>query len=337
MRRRDAIVGLVLASALCRAQAQQTDKVYRIAIVEPFLPVGEMNEASADPFEARAYQTFFDELRHLGYVEGQNLVVERYSGEGRPEHFRELADDVVRRGPNLIYTFSTDLLVAFKAATATIPIVGITGDPVALGLVANLARPGGNLTGSSVDPGIEIWGKRLELLREAIPTLSRLGALVTPTLLGDRASAQLKDASERFHIRVIDLRLASPIDETSYRQVFAAMTQQRVDAVFVADELENFQNRRLIVNLVRNVKLPAIYAWREAVEVGGLMAYAFEILELIRHNADIIDLIFKGAKPSDIPFYQARQYRLIINLKTAKELGIEMPGSLLARADEVIE
>jgi putative ABC transport system substrate-binding protein len=338
MRRRDVIAGLAVAAAVGRARAeQQTAKVYRIAMVEAFIPVTEMSETSHDPIEARAYGTFFDEIRRLGYVEGRNLTVERYSGEGRPAHFRELADNVVRDRPDLTYTFSSDMVLAFKAATATIPIVFICNDPVALGIVSSLARPGGNITGSSVDAGIEIWGKRLALLREAIPTLSRLGALITPTVLGSRALAQVKEASETLHIRVFGQVLDSPINESAYRRAFAAMTQERADAVYVADELEHFQNMRVIVELAERARLPAIYPWRESAEFGGLMAYAFEVWELIRHNADIIDLILKGAKPGDIPIYQAQKYALVINLKTAKALGLTIPASLLTRADDVIE
>jgi putative ABC transport system substrate-binding protein len=157
MNRRAALAGLLCAATIGRAQAQQTGKVYHIAMVEAFLPVAEMSETAHNPGVARAYRVFFDELRRLGYVEGQNLVVERYSGEGRPEHFRALAADVVRHNPDLVYVISGGaLLLAFKAETKSIPIVGLTGDPIALGAVSSLARPGGNITGISVDAGTEI-------------------------------------------------------------------------------------------------------------------------------------------------------------------------------------
>jgi ABC-type uncharacterized transport system substrate-binding protein len=337
MRRRDVIAGLMFVAATGRAHAQQKGKVHHIALVDPRLPVIDMSETSSDPAIARIYHAFFDELRRLGYVEGQNIVVEMYSGEGRPEHFRALTGDVVRRNPDVIYAFSPDLLLAFKAATTTIPIVGLTGDPVALGIVSSLSRPGGNITGSSVDAGIEVWGKRFDLLREAIPRLSRMGFLLTPTRVGDRGAAFLTEFSKKAGITLVGAPLVGPTSGDSYRRAFVVMAQEGAEAVFVGDEPEHFATLRLIVELAEKGRLPTLYAWREAVEIGGLMAYAFEFSELVRHNADVIDQILKGAKPGDIPFYQARKFDLVVNLKTAKALGIELPGSLLARADEVLE
>jgi putative ABC transport system substrate-binding protein len=337
VRRRTFIAGLSLAASVGRAQAQQTGKVYRIAMVEPFLPVAEMSETSHDPFEARAYAEFFHELRRLGYVEGQNIVVERYSGEGRSEQFHALAAVVVRSNPDLVYVVSPPLLLAFKAQTKSIPIVGLTGDPVALGAVSNLARPGGNITGISVDAGIEIWGKRLDILKEAVPKLSRLGFLVTLTLWGNKGTALLKEASEKRGISLVGSPLDSPIAEAAYRRAFAAMAQEGADAVLVGDEPEHLQNRRLIVELAETGRLPAIYPWREAVESGGLMAYAFDALDMIRRIAGEIDQILRGTKPGDIPFYQASKFELVVNLKTTKTIGLRIPDSLLARADEVIE
>jgi putative ABC transport system substrate-binding protein len=335
MHRRDVIAGLLVAATFGRAHAQQTGKVYRIALVGP---AGvDMSATAADLVVARTWGAFFGELRRLGYVEGENLVVERYNGDGRPEHFRELAVDVVRRTPDLIYTFIPEFLLAFKAETTTIPVVGLTSNPLGLGIISNLARPGGNITGSSVDAGIEVWGKRFDLLREAIPRLSRLGFLVTTTRWRYREAELVKDVSEKGGITLVGSPLDSPVDEAAYRRAFGTMAQEGVDAVFVGDEPEHFLNIPLIVALAEKGRLPSLYAWREAVEIGGFMAYAFELLELVRHNADVIDQILKGAKPGDIPFYQARKFELVINLKTAKALGIEIPASLLALVDEVIE
>jgi putative ABC transport system substrate-binding protein len=337
MKRRDAIVGLVVAAMLSRAHAQQPGKVYRIVLVEGHLPATEISESSSDPAVARAYGALFGELRRRGYVEGQNLVVERYSGEGRSERYAELAREVIRRNPDLINVPSPDLLLEFKAATSTIPIVAITYDPVGLGVVSNMARPGGNITGVSVDSGPEIWGKRLEFLKEAVPRLSRLGFIVTRNVAGERGGTALKDASEKLGISLVGSPLLGPPEESVYRHAFADMVKEGADAVFVGDEPEHFQNLKLIVSQAEQWRLPAVYAFREAVVIGGLMAYAFELLDLISHNAAIIDQIFKGSKPGDIPFYQARKFDLIINMKTAKTLGITMSAPLLARADEVIE
>jgi putative tryptophan/tyrosine transport system substrate-binding protein len=208
------------------------------------------------------------------------LVVERYSGEGRPEHFAALAGEVARRNPDVVFAIGPDLVLAFKTATATIPIVGLMEDPVALGIVSSLARPGGNITGSAVSAGIDVWGKRLELLREAVPRLSRLGFLLTPSRLGNAVRAVLKEACDRRSVSLVGSLLDSPIGDAGYRHAFAAMAQEGADAVYVGDEPEHLQNLRLIVELAEKDRLPAIYSWREAVEAGGFMAYAFEVVDL---------------------------------------------------------
>jgi putative ABC transport system substrate-binding protein len=337
MNRRDIVVCLLCSAPLLgRAHAQQTGKVYRVAVIVPNAP-SDMSEPSPDQALARVWAAFFGELRQLGYIEGKNLVVERYSGEGRVERFRDLASNVVRRNPDLIYTISPDMLLALKAATTTIPIVGLTADPVALGIVPSLSRPGGNITGSSADVGPDIWSKRLELLNEAVPKLSRLGFIITTTSLGKRGLALLTEASRQRGISLVGSPLHSPISEAAYRQLFATMAQEGTDAVFVGDEPEHFPHRRLIAELAETARLPTVYSWREGVEAGGFMAYAFEILDLFRHNADIIAKILAGTKPGDIPFYQARKFELSFNLKTAKALRIKIPDFLLAVADEVIE
>jgi len=338
MNRRDVVVCLLCSAVLLgRVHAQQPGKVYYIAVISQNWQPSDMGEASHDPALARVWGAFFGELRRLGYVEGKNLVVERYSGEGRVERFRDLATSVVRRNPNLIYASGNDLLLALKAATTTIPIVGIAGDPVAFGIVPSLSRPGGNITGSSVDAGPDIWGKRLELLNEAVPKLSRLGFIITTTSWGKHGLALLTEASRERRISLVGAPLHSPISEADYRQSFATMAQEGAEAVFVGEEPEHFPHLRLIAELAEKARLPTVYVWREGVEAGGFMAYAFELLDLYRHNADSIAKILAGAKPADIPFYQARKFELSFNLKTAKALGIKIPGSLLAVADDVID
>jgi putative ABC transport system substrate-binding protein len=337
MRRRDAIAGMLFVATLGHAHAQQPGKLYRIAIVDAFLPVTEITAGGSHPGIGQAWTTFFDELRQLGYVEGQNLVIERYSGEGRPEHFRELAAEVVRHNPDAIYAVTGDLVLAFQQATATIPVVGFTEDPIALGIVSSLSRPGGNVTGVSVYAGSEIWGKRLALLKEAVPSLSRLGFVSTPTFAGKHGWALLTEASKKLGISLVGSLLESPIGEDAYLRAFADFAHEGADAVFVGEQRENFDFLRLIVELAAKNHLPTLYAWPEAVEIGGLMAYAFGLSDLVRHNAHVFDQILRGAKPAEIPFYQPRQFEFVINLKTAKMLGLTIPPSLLARADEVIE
>ena len=174
MRRRDFIAGLMFAAATGRAQAQQTGKVYRIAFAHPTVPVADQNQASKGSVVIPA---IFEELIRLGYVEGRNLLIERYSGEGRAAHYPDLARQIVSRNPDLIITFNNFFVLDLKAATSTIPIVAIFADPVEFGIVPSLARPGGNITGVSIDVGLDQWAKRIQLLKEAVPQISRLGIL----------------------------------------------------------------------------------------------------------------------------------------------------------------
>jgi putative ABC transport system substrate-binding protein len=333
MRRRDVIVGLFVATTTswC-AQAQQSAKVYRLAIVDLSTPVAEMKEAGA-----LSYPAFFEELRRLGYVEGQNLVIERYSLEGRAFHNPELTREVVRSNPDVIYALANPLVLDFKTATTSIPIVGITSDPVALGIVASLARPGGNITGTSLDAGIDIWTKRLELLQEVAPKASRIEFLGSRAAWNGPYGAAIRAAAQKVGIAVIGPPLDAPFHEAEYRSMFAAMAAEGTGAVIVSDLPDNFIYRRLIIELAEQGRLPAIYPFREFAKTGGLMAYAIDLADLGRHGADQIDLILKGTKAGDIPIYQPTTFALIINLKTAKTLGIEMPSSLLAQAAEVIE
>jgi putative tryptophan/tyrosine transport system substrate-binding protein len=337
MNRRNVIAGLLAAGTMGRAQAQQTGKVYRIAIVTPATPVAEIGENNRNPYVAQAYRAFFDELRRLGYVEGQNLVVERYSGEGRVERFPALAADVVGHKPDVIWTIGPQVLLAVKAVTATIPIVALTDDPLGYGIVPSLARPGGNITGVSADPALDLWAKPLELLKEVIPTLSRVGFLVTRDVLGSRGAAVVREASKKLGISLVALPLDSPIDEAAYRRAFAAMAQEDVEAVYVTPGGETDANARLIVDLAEKDHLPATYGSRGYADVGGLMATTYDLFELVHHNVLQIDRILKGATPGDIPFYQGTKFYLIINLKTARALGLAIPPAILARADEVIE
>ena len=334
MRRREFIVGLVVAAATGRARAQQAAKVYRIAIVSTAVPVAELTETGG----VRAWRAFFEELRRLGYVEGRNLVVERYSGEGRTEHYPEMVRDVVRRNPDLIHVSGNPLTLDFKAATTTIPIVAITGDPVVAGIVPSLARPGGNITGVSADAGPEIQGKRLELLKQAVPRVSRVGFLATRAMWEAPPGAGTREAAPRLGISLIGPPLDGTIQEPEYRRVFAAMAQARADALVVSGDPENYANRRLIVELAEKARLPAIYWYREFVDLGGLMAYGPDLAQLWRHSAGQVAQILRGTKPGEIPYYrETNKFALVINLRTAKALGIEMPSSLLAQADEVIE
>jgi putative tryptophan/tyrosine transport system substrate-binding protein len=297
------------------------------------VPVADINQASKGSL---AIFVVFEELIRLGYVEGRNLLIERYSGEGRAAHYPELAREIVSRNPDLIIPFGNFLVLDVKAATSTIPIVGIFGQPIEFGIVPSLARPGGNITGVSVDVGVDQWPKRLQLLKEAVPQITRLGILTT---------RNVREHWGRLHpvlraddsVSLVGPPLEHPTDEQEYHRVFAALAQEKAEGLLVSDVTENVTYRRLIVELAARGRLPAIYPYRQFVEAGGLMSYGIDVSEVGHRVADFADKILKGAKPGDIPIFQPTKFELSINLKTAKTLGIELPPLLVARADNVIE
>jgi putative tryptophan/tyrosine transport system substrate-binding protein len=332
MRRRDFTIGL-LAAAVPVALAQHPAKQHRIAIVISAGPATRVNDPGS-----RYWQEFWEELRHWGDVEGQNLTVERYSGEGRPEGFAELAREVVGRNPDVIVAIGGPITQAVSAATGKIAIVA-SGD-TSLAIVPSLARPGGNITGVRVDVGPEIYGKRLQILKEAVPLASKVAFLDLRTFwesaAGQQAREQLRKASQILEISLTDI-LVQESTSPEYRRVFAEIAQDRPDAIIVSDISELVPYRQLIVELVEQSRLPAMYPFRLWVEAGGLMAYGTDLVELWRRIADDVHEILNGANPGDIPIYQPTKFEFLINLKASKELGITIPAALLARADEVIE
>jgi putative ABC transport system substrate-binding protein len=337
MKRRE-FIGSLIGTAVAwpiAASAQQAAKVYRLAIVHTAIPVKEMNETSSFAY----FKALFGELRRLGYVEGQNLVIERYSGEGRTAHYAELAREVVRQRPDVdvILTGTSRMVGYFKAATATIPIVGLMADPVEYGLVSSLARPGGNITRVSSDAGLEIWGKRLALLRELIPTAFRVGFLASRTNAESFQGVAMREAAQQAGVSLVGQPLEGTIQEAEYRRVFELMTRERADALIVADQAENNVYSRLIIKLAEESRLPALFSLRFFAEQGGLIAYGIDIVDYYRRGADYIARILQGAKASELPIDQATKIELVINLKTAKTLGLTVPQILLAGADEVIE
>jgi putative tryptophan/tyrosine transport system substrate-binding protein len=334
MRRREFIgnlIGTAVAWPLA-ASAQQPAKVHRIAIVHPSRPIKEMNESGSIYFKA-----LFGELRWLGYVEGQNLIVERYSGEGQTARYAELAREVVRQQPDVLFTSGNPMVRYFKEATSTIPIVGLMGDPVAYGLVSSLARPGGNITGVSTDAGLEIWGKRLGLLRELISVASRVGFLVTRNLADSLIAIAMREAAQQAGISLVAPPLEGTIQEAEYRRVFDLMTHERTDALIVSPQGEHVTHDRLIIELAEKSCLPTLFPYRFYAELGGLIAYGIDAVDLYRRAGSYIGHILKGAKPSELPIDQATKIELVINLKTAKTLGLTVPQILLAGADEIIE
>jgi putative ABC transport system substrate-binding protein len=326
MRRRDLIIGLGAVALVGSAQAQQSGKVHRIAVVSASGPAAHVL-ASDSPM--------WDELRRLGYVEGQNLLIERYSGEGRAKHYSELIREVVRRNPDVIIAFNNAIVLDFKAATTTIPIVGMFGGAVEAGIVQSLARPGGNITGVSVDIGNEQWGKRIQLLRQVVPQASRFASLVSRSIR-DHVEARILEYCRMAGITLVGPPLDYPINEAEYRRVFAAFVQDSAEGVVVTDGYENWEYRGLIVELAEKHRLPAIYPFRDCVDAGGLMSYGMST-DASRRAAGMVVEILKGAKPADIPVYQPTKFELVINLKAAKALGLTMPTELRAIADGEID
>jgi putative ABC transport system substrate-binding protein len=309
-------------------RAEERAQQHRIAIVITSSPVASINDTGG-----RNWQAFFTKLRRSGDIEGQNLAIDRYSGEGRPESYAELARQVAKRNPDAIVAVTDAVARAVRAATSTVPIVWIGGDPILRGFAASLARPGGNITGVTVFAGIEIWGKRLQILKEAVPSASKILYLTTRSSAGVEL---FREASRQLQISVIRLALeqSTPSD---IARAFAQIARDPPDA-FIVDSIGDLAgHHQLIVELVEKSGLPAIYPWREYVEAGGLMAYGADLVELYRRMADDVHQILNGAKPGDIPIYQPTKYEFIINLKAANALGLTIPPSLLATADEVIE
>ena len=314
----------VLAAPLV-ADAQQTRKVYRIG----FLAAG------GGPAAVPLREAFRQGLREVGWVEGQNIVIEYRFAEGRFDRLPDLAAELVRLKVDIIVTGATPAAAAAKNATETIPIVMVSvGDPVGLGLIASLARPGGNATGLAYSVGLEIFGKGLQLLKETVPKVSRVAVLWNPGNPGHAlAIRDVKGAAQSLGVQLQLLEARGPND---FDGAFAAMAQERVGALLVVAESMFFLHRTRLADLAARSRLPAAYGSREIVEAGGLMSYGPSAPDLYRRAATFVDKILKGAKPADLPVEQPTKFELVINLKTAKALGLTIPQSILIRADEVI-
>jgi putative ABC transport system substrate-binding protein len=332
MRRREFLAGLLLAATTRTARAQQRTTPPRIAIFHPAIPAILLTETGG----GTAWRAFFGELRRLGYTEGQNLLIERYSAEGHHERYADIARDIVARNPELIVTGTNPVVLAFRAATTAIPVVAFMVDPLKAGLVASLARPGGNLTGITLDAGIEIWGKRLELLKEAVPSTTRAAFLAMRDGWDGPFGEALRDVGSRLGVSLISM-LPNTGTPAEIERVFAAMAEQRPDAVLVSGEGDLYANRQLIAELAGKHRLPTMCPYRDYVDAGGLMAYTVDLAELLRRLAGDVHQILNGAKPGDIPIYQPTRFELLINRKTAQALDLTLPSALLSRADEMID
>ena len=329
MRRREFALG-VLTAAIGRAGwAQAPGRQYRVAIAA-ILPVDSVSE-TGDP----AWTHFFRTLGRFGYAEGQNLIVERYSADGDPGRSAEIAERAIAVKPDLIVAQTSPIALALKARTTSIPLIVIDGDPIATGLTSNLARPGGNLTGVSVDAGVEIYGKRLQILKELVPAAARVAFIALSGSWDGSGGRDLREAGRQMGIELIK---ASPpaITADNIQRLFATFAEQQVDGAVLSPVGFEAQSD-LIVTLADKNRLPVIYPTREYVAAGGLIAYATTSEEPAEHLADQVRQVLAGTNPGDIPYYQATKLGLAINLGTARRLGLRIPQPLIDRADQIVE
>ena len=315
----------ILAAPLA-PDGQQASKVPRIGYLE---------FGSAAPGTPHL-EAFRQGLRDLGWVEGQNIAIEVRYAEGKHDRLPELAAELVRLKVDVIFASTTPAALAAKQATTTIPIViGFVADPVGSELVASLARPGGNITGWTHLAGMELNAKRLELLKAAVPGAARIGALWNPA--NPIHGPGLKEVEAAARALKVQLHPVGVQDPKELESALSAMARERVQALTVPPDGMFLAHRARIIDLVAKHRIPTMYGVRELAEAGGLMAYGVNLPDQYRRGATYVDKILKGAKPADLPVEQPTKFELVINLKTAKALGLTIPRSVLIRADQVLQ
>jgi putative ABC transport system substrate-binding protein len=319
--------GLLAAPLAATAQEIKAGKVYRLGMLTPG-----MSPASSLSVAATVLPMI---LRELGYVEGQNLVIEQRFAEGKLHRLPGLARELVQLRVDALVAASPPAVQAAKDATKTIPIIMLLSfsDPVELGFVANLARPGANITGVLLVAEPSMIAKRLQLIREAVPRVARIAVLATSEAQSRTQVQWAEKAAPALSVKLVTVE----VRDADYDHAFATMVAERADALLVVASVILSTDREQIIRLAAKHRLPAIYEWREHVEAGGLMAYGGSLSAFVRRAAVYVDRIFKGANPADLPVECATTFELAINLKTAKALGLTIPPSLLQRADQVIE
>jgi len=330
MRRREFVTGAISLAAAVRVAAQPIAQSRRLAIVDLSNPISRMYEDSES-----YYGVMFTELRRLGQIEGKNLTVERYAKEQNPSDSADLAAQVVRSNPDVIFVLVP--LSAFIKETSKVPIVTISGDPVAAGYVQSLAHPGGNVTGVSIDAGPSIHSKRIALLREMFPSMSKLGCIAGRIQWERGVGAAVRAAADAAGVSLVNQLLDLPGNATTYGNAIAQVARDGSDAIMVLDSPDVLINRVAIVQSIADARIPAIHAVSGVVDAGGLMAYAFDLKEVWKRVANDINAILRGSDPADIPYYQVSKFELSINLKAANALGLSVPPTLLATADKVVE
>ncbi|WP_247299706.1 MULTISPECIES: ABC transporter substrate-binding protein [unclassified Bradyrhizobium] len=327
MTRRSLAFGLLATATFARAAS---GKVWRVAVVHP----SELPENLTENGR-RSISSFFRQLKRLGYVENQNIIVERYSAFGRIEAYNDLARKVVETRPDVIVSMHDALSNAFKLLTRSIPVASISADPIKLGIVSSLSRPEGNITGVSADAGYEVFGKRLQFLTETVGKLSNTRFVAAPA---QRTAPHWKFAEQAAKEANVPISIA-PIENytpAEYERMFAQVEAEKVDGLFFPTNPEHITNRKLIVELAANHRIPAIYNYRDFVEAGGLMAYGVDLTESTRRLAEIVDELLKGKKPGDIPISQPTKFELLLNRQAADKLNLNFPATLLSIADETI-
>jgi putative ABC transport system substrate-binding protein len=321
------VVAVSILAAPLAAEAQQAAKIARLGYLSLNL--------SGNPHTSKA---FLQGLRDLGYIEGRNVVIEYRDAEGKLDRLPALAAELVALKVDVILAVSTPQALIAKQATKTIPIVfASAADPVTSGLVTSLARPGGNVTGLSfLAP--ELVGKRLEQLKQAVPGVTRVAVLWQPGGYGERTEQDmLKEAEVAARALGVRLQFVEARGPEDFDRAFSDMTRARADALTVQSTTMLFVERRRLVDLAAKNRLPAVYTSRDYADAGGLMSYGPNLADLFRRAATYVDRILKGAKPGDLPVEQPTKFELVINLKTAKALGLKISQSVLQRADQVIE
>jgi len=328
MRRRDLLAGLLATTTASTLRAAQPEKVYRVAHCTPLGRVA---------FKSLTAGLYEQDLPHLGYVEGMNLVVNRYYADDQVERYPNIAREATQSKPDLIIVgLSHELILEVRKATSTIPIVANMGS-VDAGLVQNIARPEGNVTGVVFDAGIEMQGKHLDILRQAVPSISRVSYLSPRGEWEGAWGRAIQDYGRQLGISIIGTVMDWSADEQQYRQAFETMVQQSADAVMFNGFGPNYKKRHFIAELATAHHLPSICWFLDVAKTEGLLAYAADTTDIVDRFAHQIDQVLKGIRIADIPVYQPTKFILAINLKTAKALGLTIPPTLLASADEVIE
>ena len=312
---------------------QQRGKLKRLAFVSGPFPIERISE-SGEP----SYAAFLQELRRLGWIEGQTLQVERATLLGRTTgEQEELTRQIVASRPDLIVVGPSFAAARFKAATADIPIVFAgASNPIGAGIAQSLARPGGNVTGFASDTGPELDQKRAQLLHDAVPLARRIAYLATPTLL-QQVAETYGDAANRLGLTLIPIVLERPVDEGWLRRGFASLAEEGAQAVILSSVTALQAYPQVIADLALAARLPAVTSYRELTEAGVLMYYGPDFMDLWRKAAGYVDRIFKGANPGELPIQQPTKFEFVVNLKTAKALGIELPLSILGFVSEYIE